>query len=209
MRDIDYGSATGRQTRSASYLDGLTLIPAWISNPMPSKGCDEITYPFPNFNGATVEVSEWISNFRTYVSHNYMFTPLWNKTHCLQYGCLRVWSETITFDREIFDRHFIAICHQSVLPDTDWWHQLLAKWSAVNTIHKSNFFELLWHNFKQLYIDTSDVPLFWHRSQRVYYILPRHAIELSKLFNLWSVMDSIFQFLRQCTTNSPHEKLSP
>ena len=24
---------------------------------------DEITYPFPNFNGATVEVWEWISNF--------------------------------------------------------------------------------------------------------------------------------------------------
>ena len=24
---------------------------------------DEITYPFPNFNGATVEVWEWISSF--------------------------------------------------------------------------------------------------------------------------------------------------
>ena len=24
--------------------------------------CDEITYPFPNFNGGTVEVWEWISN---------------------------------------------------------------------------------------------------------------------------------------------------
>ena len=30
---------------------------------MPSKVWDEITYPFPNFNGATVEVWEWISNF--------------------------------------------------------------------------------------------------------------------------------------------------
>ena len=27
---------------------------------------DEITYPFPNFNGATAEVSEWMSNF---ISH--------------------------------------------------------------------------------------------------------------------------------------------
>ena len=27
---------------------------------------DEITYPFPNFNGATVEVWEWISNFITH-----------------------------------------------------------------------------------------------------------------------------------------------
>ena len=24
---------------------------------------DEITYPFPNFNDATIEVWEWISNF--------------------------------------------------------------------------------------------------------------------------------------------------
>ena len=30
---------------------------------MLSKAWDEITYPFPNFNGATVEVWEWISNF--------------------------------------------------------------------------------------------------------------------------------------------------
>ena len=28
----------------------------WISNHMPSKVWDEITYPFLNFNGATVEV---------------------------------------------------------------------------------------------------------------------------------------------------------
>ena len=37
------------------YQNGLTLIPAWISNHMPSKVWDEITYPLPNFNGA-VEV---------------------------------------------------------------------------------------------------------------------------------------------------------
>ena len=29
---------------------------AWISNYMPGKVCDEITYPFLNFNGCTVEV---------------------------------------------------------------------------------------------------------------------------------------------------------
>ena len=31
-------------------------IPAWISNYMPSKVQDIITYPFPDFNGCTVEV---------------------------------------------------------------------------------------------------------------------------------------------------------
>ena len=38
------------------YSHGLTLIPAWISNHMPSKMWDEIIYPFLNFNGATVAV---------------------------------------------------------------------------------------------------------------------------------------------------------
>ena len=35
---------------------GLTLILAWISNHMLSKVWDEITYPFLNFHGCTVEV---------------------------------------------------------------------------------------------------------------------------------------------------------
>ena len=34
----------------------LTLIPAWISNYIHYNVSDEITYPFLNFNGATVEV---------------------------------------------------------------------------------------------------------------------------------------------------------
>ena len=38
--------------------NGSTLIPAWISNNMPSKMWDEITYSYPNFNGCTVEVWE-------------------------------------------------------------------------------------------------------------------------------------------------------
>ena len=41
---------------SPFYWYGLTLIPAWISNHTPGKVWDEITYPFLNFNGATVEV---------------------------------------------------------------------------------------------------------------------------------------------------------
>ena len=36
------------------YLQGLTLIPAWISNYIHYKMWGEITYPFLNFNGATV-----------------------------------------------------------------------------------------------------------------------------------------------------------
>ena len=38
------------------YQHGLTLIPAWINNHIHYKEWDEITYPFLNFNGVTVEV---------------------------------------------------------------------------------------------------------------------------------------------------------
>ena len=37
-------------TQGSFYWHGLTFIPAWINNHMPSKVWDEITYPFPNFN---------------------------------------------------------------------------------------------------------------------------------------------------------------
>ena len=57
--------------------NGLTSIPAWISNCNYHKVWDEITYPFPNFNGYTVEVWKWRSNF---VPH---FTG-----HVITYPCL-------------------------------------------------------------------------------------------------------------------------
>ena len=43
-------------SRGHFYWHGLTLISAWISNHIPSKVWDEITYPFLNLNGATVEL---------------------------------------------------------------------------------------------------------------------------------------------------------
>ena len=33
---------------------------------MSNKVLDEITYPFPNVNGTTVEVWEWMNNFIPY-----------------------------------------------------------------------------------------------------------------------------------------------
>ena len=38
------------------YYHGLTLIPPWISNYTHYNVWNEITYPFLNFNSATVEV---------------------------------------------------------------------------------------------------------------------------------------------------------
>ena len=49
--------------QSAFLLTWIILTPASISNDVPSEVWDEITYPFPNSNGWTVEVSEWKSNF--------------------------------------------------------------------------------------------------------------------------------------------------
>ena len=49
-----------------------------ISNHMPSKVCGEITYPFPNFNGATVKIWEGISNFLPYFIINVITYPYWD-----------------------------------------------------------------------------------------------------------------------------------
>ena len=51
---------------------------AWVSNHMPGKVWDEITYPFPNFNGATVEVWEWISSFIPHYVMDAITYPCWD-----------------------------------------------------------------------------------------------------------------------------------
>ena len=47
LKYANIGSANGSSMDSS---------PEWINNHMSSKVWDEITYPFLNFNGATVEV---------------------------------------------------------------------------------------------------------------------------------------------------------
>ena len=58
------------------YHNGLTLTPAWISNHMPRKV--EITYPFPNFNGCTVEFWELIINFIPLFIMDPITHPCWD-----------------------------------------------------------------------------------------------------------------------------------
>ena len=41
-------------TMDPFYWYGLTWIPAWLINYIHYKVWDEITYPFPNFNGETL-----------------------------------------------------------------------------------------------------------------------------------------------------------
>ena len=59
------------------YWHGLTLIPAWLSNHTPNKVWDEIVYPFPNFNGATIEVWEWIRNSTPHFIMGVITSPCW------------------------------------------------------------------------------------------------------------------------------------
>ena len=65
-------------TWSSFYLDGLTLIPAWISNHMPSKVWDEITYPLPNFSACSIKVWEWISSFIPHFMIDVITYPCWD-----------------------------------------------------------------------------------------------------------------------------------
>ena len=60
------------------YSHDLTLIPALISNYIPGEVWDEITYPFLNFNGRTVEVKEWISNFIPHFIMDVITHPCWD-----------------------------------------------------------------------------------------------------------------------------------
>ena len=60
------------------YYLGLTLIREWISNHMPSTVWYEITYPFPNFNGSTVEVWKWLCNLIAHSIMNVITYPCWD-----------------------------------------------------------------------------------------------------------------------------------
>ena len=53
----------GVQSKGLFYSLELTLIPAWISNNIHYKVRDEITYPFPKFNSATVDfgMDKWLN----------------------------------------------------------------------------------------------------------------------------------------------------
>ena len=47
-------------------------------NPIHGKVWDDNTCPFPNFNGATVEVWEWISNFIPHFTRHLITYPCWD-----------------------------------------------------------------------------------------------------------------------------------
>ena len=98
----------GRQytytSSSPFYQHGLNLILAWISNHMPSKVWDDIPYPFPNCNGCTVDLWEWISDFTPHfmmvVTGNdglqVRFNVLSDKHDSLLTSFLATWNDSYT-----------------------------------------------------------------------------------------------------------------
>ena len=56
----------------------LTSVPTWISNYIHYIVWDEITYPFPDFNGVTIEGWEWISKFTQRFPGHVITYPCWD-----------------------------------------------------------------------------------------------------------------------------------
>ena len=76
---VDIQSPIALFTCGPFYWHGLTSIPAWISNPMPSKVWYEINHSFLNFNGCTDEVWEWISDVIQRLIMDAITYPCWDE----------------------------------------------------------------------------------------------------------------------------------
>ena len=65
---LHYASFPNKFSQAETTFPDITTAqtPAWISNYVPRKMWDEITYPSLNFNGCTVGIYVWISNFIPY-----------------------------------------------------------------------------------------------------------------------------------------------
>ena len=99
---------------------------------MPSKVWDKITYPFPNFNGATLEVWEWVSNFIPHFIMGLITYPCWDLS----------WSMLVKGAPGVY---FIK------LPMLNWAHQwqadiMLAMGLTYNTV------QLAWCIFDNFFV---------------------------------------------------------
>ena len=108
----------------------LTLIPAWISNSIHYKMWNEITFPFPNFNGATIEVWEWVSNFIPHFTGHVIDHPYWNQSQfMLVKGALGAKDQGIgAKDATLLLMHWTCLFS----PKSAWWYVLL--WNIVGSV---------------------------------------------------------------------------
>ena len=88
---------------------------------MSSKKWDEITYPYPNLNGSTVDVWEWISNFISRILIDVITYPSGDKSwSMLIKGHPEVYIATMNahqrirfhFQREVHEVSAQRYCHR-------------------------------------------------------------------------------------------------
>ena len=72
LRIVCYDLVGQLEASGAFCWQGFTLIPAWISNYVPSKVWDEVTYPFL-----------WISNFLPHILMDVITYPCWDLSYSM------------------------------------------------------------------------------------------------------------------------------
>ena len=92
------------------------MITTGISNHMSSNVWDENTYPFPNVNGATVEVFEWITNFTSHIIMDVIAYP------CRDESKRGLWGFLCTQKLS----HIVTLCFVVVIVILKWSISLLS-----------------------------------------------------------------------------------
>ena len=100
------------------------IISAWINNYIHYKMQVEITYPFPNFNSATIEIWEWMSNFILhFMACDYlsMLSNGWVKVCSISIG-----DSAVDIILQGSTLSFLAGCPKSHF--LDWYRNFLVHW---------------------------------------------------------------------------------
>ena len=159
---------------------------------MPSEVWDEITYPFPSFNGCTVEVWDWISNFTLYNGStliwvwiiNYMPSEVWDE---ITYpfpsfnGCtVEVWDWISNFiPRFIMDAitypgfYYFVMSYRNIPDSLETTITLILDWRF-----RSSAVETLVNNTHSLASKLTPIELLFAKCHRT------HSMENAPLFNI-------------------------
>ena len=130
------------------YKHGLTFIPEWISNNIHYKVRDEITYPFQNFNGATIKVwqcnSPHISWECDYLS---MLGLKSNHVSKRVKGAQDVRHEYIFTTKQTLLNHLI--CTYVTIPSVRWVNVFVSKATTVHLVLSTSIFTVQPNNTTQ------------------------------------------------------------
>ena len=118
-----------------------------MNNYIPDDVGDEIPYPFPNFNGATAEVWEWIRNFIPHFTGHVIIYPSWGYSYyhyndvimIISYLGMKSW------DLHVCDRASTITHVDRVKKSNPWYNKI---WLCLNvTIWSSPICLCYFHSF--------------------------------------------------------------